>query len=290
MTGFARAVGSDGVFDWIWEAKSVNSRGLDTRFRPPPGHEELDPIVREAVAKRFKRGAVSVSLNVSRLVPAQVLRINRDLLNDVVALHKDLAGQVDSSLPRLEGLLAIKGVVETVEEPEDEAAHRERIKAMCETLDDALQNLAAMRAVEGERLKAMLAGQLEDLSQLSQDAAATAALRPEAIKARLKEQVAALLESDPPLSEDRLLQEAALIAAKADVREELDRLQAHLSAASDLLEEETAIGRKLDFLCQELNREANTLCAKSSDVDLTRIGLAIKAAVEQFREQVQNIE
>ncbi len=290
MTGFARAEGVNDTYGWAWEIKSVNSKGLDVRFRLPPGHDALDQTIRKAVAQRFKRGAVSVALSLDRVAAAPAFRINENLLNEVVALHQNLSGKVDPTPPRLEGLLAVRGIVETVEEEEAEAARTARIEAMTATLGEALGALADMRAAEGKRLLDYLASHLGEIERLAGEAEATAAMQPEARKARLKEQVAALLEAEPALSEERLVQEAALLAVKADVREELDRLEAHVAAARDLLAGDGAVGRKLDFLCQELNREANTLCAKSSDLELTRIGLALKAAIEQLREQVQNVE
>lgn len=290
MTGFARAEGAEGAYEWAWEVKSVNSRGLDTRFRLPPGHDALDPVIRESVARRFKRGAVSVSLALTRAEAATALRINRDLLNEITALHKDLGGLVDPTPPRLEGLLAVRGVIETIEDEEADDARTHRIEAMAESFEVALAALADMRVAEGGRLAIVLAGHLDEIARLAGEAGASAELQPEARKARLREQVAALLDAEPALPEDRLAQEAAIIAAKSDVREELDRLDAHVAATRELVSGAGAIGRKLDFLCQELNREANTLCSKSSDVELTGIGLALKAAIEQLREQVQNIE
>jgi uncharacterized protein (TIGR00255 family) len=273
MTGFARAEGVNDTYGWAWEIKSVNSKGLDVRFRLPPGHDALDQTIRKAVARRFKRGAVSVALSLDRVAAAPAFRINEDLLNEVVALHQNLSGKVDPTPPRLEGLLAVRGIVETVEEEEAEAARTARIEAMTATLGEALGALADMRAAEGKRLLDYLASHLGEIERLAGEAEATAAMQPEA-----------------RMPEERLVQEAALLAAKADVREELDRLEAHVAAARDLLAGDGAVGRKLDFLCQELNREANTLCAKSSDLELTRIGLALKAAIEQLREQVQNVE
>ncbi len=290
MTGFARAEGAEGAYEWAWEVKSVNSRGLDTRFRLPPGHDALDAVIRESVGRRFKRGAVSVSLALTRAEAATALRINRDLLDEITALHKDLAGLVDATPPRLEGLLAVRGVIETIEDEEADEARSRRIEAMTGSLEEALAALADMRAAEGARLADVLTGHLDEIARLAGEADASAALQPEARKARLREQVAALLEAEPALPEDRLAQEAAIIAAKSDVREELDRLEAHIAATRELISGDGAVGRKLDFLCQELNREANTLCSKSSDVELTRIGLGLKAAIEQLREQVQNIE
>lgn len=290
MTGFARASGGDDAAAWAWEVRSVNARGLDIRTKLPPGSEGFEVAVRQAVGQRFKRGAVSASLTTTRTAAPARLRINRELLDEVIRLHKDLSGVVDPAPPALAGLLAVRGVVESVEEEETEAARAAREAAMRAALDEALAGLAAMRASEGGRLAAVLADQLDNIARLAAMAQALAVLQPQAVFDRLRAQLKELLEAEPPLSEERLHQEAALLVAKGDVREELDRLVAHVAAARELLGRDEPVGRSLDFLCQELNREANTLCSKSPDVELTRIGLALKAAIEQLREQVQNIE
>ncbi len=290
MTGFARSDGRDGACDWIWEVKSVNSRGLDLRCRLPAGLDRLETKAREAMTRRFRRGAVSASLSLSRSDGLRRLGINRDLLAELIALQKNFAGEVDSAAPRLDTLLAVRGVVEPVEEEESEEDVDRRDKALLSTLDDALEGLAEMRAVEGERLEPVLLGHLDRIGEGVAAAGSCAAAGPELLRARIREQVSALLEAEPALPEERLAQEAALIAAKADVREEIDRLSAHVAAVRELVGAGGAVGRRLDFLCQELNREANTLCSKAADVELTRVGLDLKAAIEQLREQVQNIE
>jgi uncharacterized protein (TIGR00255 family) len=218
------------------------------------------------------------------------LRLNPAIVEQLEDIVETLSARVKVETPRLDGLLALKGVVEAVEEEESPAAREAREAAMLQDLETAIAALERARRDEGARLAVVLAGHLDGLEGLSQRAGATAALQPEAIRARLTAQVAALLDAAPQLAAERLAQEAALLATRADVREELDRLRAHVSAARDLLAEGDAVGRRLDFLCQELNREANTICSKSADIELTRIGLEIKAAVEQLREQVQNIE
>jgi uncharacterized protein (TIGR00255 family) len=290
MTGFARTSGADDGTSWAWEVRSVNARGLDIRTKLPPGFEGLDVAVRQAVGQRFKRGAVSASLTTTRAAAPARLRINRELLDEVVRLQKDLGRIVDQSPPALAGLLAVRGVVESVDEEETEEAKSAREAAMRAALDQALAGLAAMRAAEGARLASVLADQLDTVARLAAMAQALAALQPQAVFERLRALLKELLTAEPPLSEERLHQEAALLVAKGDVREELDRLVAHVAAARELLGRDEPVGRSLDFLCQELNREANTLCSKSSDVELTRIGLALKASIEQLREQVQNIE
>jgi uncharacterized protein (TIGR00255 family) len=293
MTGFARREGGDARVTWSWEIKSVNGRSLDVRCRVPSGHERLEAAARAALPKACARGNVSIALSVGRGDVTPGLRVNRDLLDQVIAL----AGELETSLgsgrvapPRLDGLLAIRGVLETAneDEPAEETAAREA--AMQGDLEAALDDLVAARRGEGTHLKAAVEAHLTTVETLTAAAAACAATQPDALRERLKTQVEALLDSVPALSEDRLAQEAALLIARGDVREELDRLGAHVAAARALLAEGGTVGRRLDFLCQEFNREANTLCSKSSDVGLTRIGLDLKSAIEQLREQVQNIE
>lgn len=290
MTGFARTEGAHDPFSWVWELKSVNSRGLDLRCRLPAGNDQLEPALKDLLAKRFKRGNITASLALVRQDGQAALKVNRDVLDQLIALQKELAGNVAAEPPRLEGLLAVRGVVEPAEEDETEEERKARVAALLAGLGAASEALAGARAAEGKRLTPALAGHLDEIAALVADAGTITATQPAALKARLKEQVAALLEADAGLPEERLAQEAAVLAAKADVREELDRLAAHVDSARELLAGDGAVGRRLDFLCQEFNREANTLCAKSADMELTRIGLALKAAVDQLREQVQNIE
>ena len=293
MTGYARAEGRDTQVNWVWEAKTVNGRGLEIRCRLPFGHDSLEVAAREAVGRKLKRGNLQLSLNVSRVTETPALRVNHELLDQILTLVDGIGASHQNIAPaRWDGILSIKGVLEQAEaEQEDaEAVRAARETAMKVTLEQALEQLAAMRLSEGARIERVLLDQLDEIAVLAERAGATASLRPEAVRERLRHQVAAVLDSVPGLPEDRIAQEVALIAVKADVREELDRLRAHVAAARDLIAEGGAVGRKLDFLSQEFNREANTLCSKSSDVELTRIGLDLKAVIDQFREQVQNIE
>jgi len=296
MTGFARAEGADAAdlhpgLHWAWEVKSVNGRNLEVRCRLPPGFEVLEAAARAALAERFKRGNVGLNLTLARGSEPPRARINRELLDQLMGLAAEYAAKGKAEPPRLDGLLAVRGVVEVVEEAEPSEEQRAvRLTRMNETLAHALEALAAMRHEEGGRLATLVGQHLDAIEALRQRAAATAAAQPAALKARLKAQVDALLEASPALPEERLAHEAALLVTKADVREELDRLAAHVAAARKLLAEGGAVGRKFDFLCQEFNREANTLCSKSVDVELTTIGLDLKAAIDQLREQVQNIE
>jgi len=294
MTGFARAEGHADGHGWVWEVKSVNGRGLDLRCRVPPGLDRLEAVARAAAQARFKRGTLALTLTVSRPPGEGRFVVNRQALEQIMALRAELGADVDPAKPRLEELLAVNGVVSFEAAAEDEAAAERRLDAMVETLETVLDGLADMRGAEGARLHAVLVAQLDTLARLADQAAASAASQPAALKERLQRQVAELLEAEVGLSEERLVQETAILAAKADVREEIDRLVAHIAAARDLIAEgraeRGAVGRRLDFLCQELNREANTIAAKAADLELTRTSLALKAAIEQFREQVQNIE
>ncbi len=292
MTGFARTEGSQDDQAWTWEVRSVNAKGLDVRFRPAPGFESLDPIVRKAVAARFKRGSLSVNLSLRREAGETAYRINDLHLARVLERLATLAAAVPDAIPpSLDGILGLRGVIEPVEttlagEP------LARINAsLAADLEAALDQLARMRGEEGLRLATVLEDQIAEIEDLTARAAALSAMQPEAIRARLNEQVGALIADNPALPEERLAQEAALLMTKADMREELDRLVAHVAAARDLIAGgDGAVGRRFDFLCQEFNREANTLCSKSPDTALTNLGLELKTVIDQLREQVQNIE
>ena len=288
MTGFARAEGeADGV-SWVWEVRSVNGRSLDLRLRLAPGFDALEPQLRAALARRIRRGNVTANLSVTRTAPPAI-RINRDMLARIVALLNELSGEVKADPPRLDGLIGVRGVIETVED-EPEPVLEARRNAVLDSWAQALDRLAATRTEEGARLAEVLKAQLAELAELAAAASATAAAQPPAIRARLEALLAELAGIAPTIPEERVAQEVAMLVSRADVREELDRLRAHIAQAGELLGRSEAVGRQLDFLCQELNREANTLCSKSNDIELTRIGLQLKLAVEQFREQVQNLE
>jgi uncharacterized protein (TIGR00255 family) len=290
MTGFARAEGHAETQSWVWEVKSVNAKALDIRFRLPPGLDALELPLRASINQSLKRGSVTAALSFVRNGSAGGVRLNREALAAVIAIAREINAEITTAPPSLDGLLALKGVLESGEEAEDEATRERRQAALIASWQEALAQLAAMRLAEGGRLAAVLEARLDEITALVVDAAASAAAQPEGLRARFKEQLDALLAAVPALPEERLAHEAALLVAKADVREELDRLEAHIAAARALLAEGAAVGRRFDFLCQEFNREANTLCSKSADLALTRIGLALKAAIEQLREQVQNIE
>ena len=290
MTGFARAEGRHGVWAWAWELKSVNGKGLDLRCRLPPGLDALEGPARERIQRKFRRGSVTANLQMQRGGGADRLIVNEAALAQVLALHKRLAGQVDAAPLRLEALLAVRGVAEAVEAPESEEARAERETAILASLDGAIARMAEARAGEGRRLTEVLQGQIAEIRRLTAAARASAAAQAERLKARFAEQLALILAQRPPVAEERLAQEIAILATRGDVREELDRLAAHCEGAAEALAEGGGLGRKLEFLAQEFNREANTLCSKSTDTELTRIGLDLKAAIDQFREQAANIE
>jgi uncharacterized protein (TIGR00255 family) len=290
MTGFARAEGRHDDVAFAWELKSVNGKGLELRFRLPSGYDALEAPLRAALAQRFKRGNISASLSLTRSVGTSPFRVNRQALAEIVAAMEEIGTTVVAAPPRLDGLLALRGVLESTEADEEAGLREARNATVLNVWEEALASLAQMRQAEGDRLGQILHDHLDEIARLISAAEESAAVQPAAIKARLKSLVDTLLDASPALPEERLAQEAALLVARADVREELDRLEAHIAAARTLLGEATNVGRRLDFLCQELNREANTLCSKSADLELTRIGLALKATIEQFREQVQNIE
>jgi uncharacterized protein (TIGR00255 family) len=290
MTGFARREGGDGTLTWLWELKSVNGRGLDLRCRIPAGYEGLEPAARAMAPRHCARGNLQIILTVSRGEGAQRYQVNRALLDQLVGLTRELEGEIEAAPPRLDGLLAVRGVVEAAEEEESREQREARTAAIEKDLVLAFEALAAARRAEGEQLLAIITGRLDEIERLTGAAGETAALQPEALRERLRSQVAELLEASPALPEERLAQEAALLITKADVREELDRLAAHIETARADLAKGGPVGRRLDFLCQEFNREANTLCSKAWDVELNRIGLDLKTAVDQLREQVQNVE
>jgi uncharacterized protein (TIGR00255 family) len=285
MTGFARVEVVSGERHWIWELRSVNGRGLDIRCRLPSGYDSLDAPARAALAEGCRRGNVSVSLTETHASRPR-FAINREVLQQLLTLLGEIRG-VEAAPPRLDGLLSLPGVLERADEAAEPDAHRE---LLLQKLGEAVAGLRSMRAAEGAKLESLVLTQLREIEALVEGARALAATQPEAIAARLRQQLEAMLTQFPLPAPERLAQEAALLAAKSDIREELDRLSAHVAASCSLIQGGGAVGRKLDFLCQELNREANTLCSKSADLALTRLGLDLKAAIEQLREQIQNIE
>jgi uncharacterized protein (TIGR00255 family) len=290
MTGFARSHGVCGSYTWAWEIKSVNGKGLDLRLRMPAGWDAIEVPVRSRAAETLARGSIQANLTVERTGATPVVRVNAAVLEAVMATVRQLAPQIGASPPSIDGLLALKGVIEVSESEEREDERRTAEAAVTAGFTEVIGALAETRRQEGAALSRVLAARLSEIGTLAERADKSPGRRPEAIRARLAEQIATLLAQSERFDPDRLHQEAILIATKADVREELDRLAAHVAQAQSLIGQGGPIGRRLDFLAQELNREANTLCAKANDVELTNIGLELKAAVEQFREQVQNVE
>jgi uncharacterized protein (TIGR00255 family) len=266
--------------------RSVNGRGLDLRLRLPPGCDALEPALREAAGKALKRGNVTANLSVRR-EGEQRLVADPAALEQALALALDLHRRIPGSpVPRAETLLGLPGVLRPA--MADELALD--TEAVTAGFSQALAALAAARRAEGTRLAATLLHLLDEIEALHHQAAEQAADQPAVQRARVMENLAALLREAPSLPEERIAQEVALLATRSDVREELDRLAGHIEAARALLREAENIGRRFDFLIQEFNREANTLCSKSASMAMTATGLKLKATIEQLREQVQNIE
>jgi len=288
MTGFGRAEGALGAWSWAVEARSVNGRNLEVRFRGPPGFEGLERAAREGAQSRFQRGQLTVGLQAKRSEGAGAVRLNLEQLERYLAAGAPYVASGQATPPSLDGLLALRGVIEaadTIEDPEALAAIE---TAMAVSIAAALDGLAAGRAEEGRALEGVLDALVSRIGELTGKASALAAGQPVLIKARFEKRLTEL--AGEAATEERILQEAAAMAIKADVQEELDRLRGHLDAARALLDGEGGVGRKLDFLTQEFMREANTLCSKSASGALTSVGLDLKATIEQFREQVQNVE
>ncbi|MBN9603113.1 MAG: YicC family protein [Afipia felis] len=290
MTGFSRSHGTSGLYTFEWELKSVNAKGLDLRVRLPQGWDDLENIVRKRAGEALSRGTVYANLSVKRAGSASVARINEDILASVLEVARELALKAGAMPPTVDGLLAVKGVIDIVEPESDESEIAAAKAAAGAAFETALQGLVEMRAREGVSLGEILSQRVNDIELLAAKAEAAPGRKPEAIKARLAEQIATLLDASDRFDSDRLSQEALLIATKADIREELDRIGSHVAQARELLSKGGPVGRRLDFLSQEFNREVNTTCSKSNDIELTNIGLEMKNIVEQFREQVQNLE
>ena len=289
MTGFARVEGALGAWSWAVEARSVNGRNLEARFRGPNGFDALERVVRDGAQARFARGQIQIALQARRAESGGGVRINSELLDQFVRLAEDYGERPGVDRPRLDGLMAIRGVIEVAEETDTPEVRAAVEAAMGQSILAVLDGLAPSRLAEGTALAPVLAAQVDRIAELVQQAEAEAAAQPAAIRERFERRMAELIADPRPL-EDRILAEAAVMAGKADIREELDRLAAHIDAARALLTGDGAAGRRLDFLIQEFMRETNTLCSKSATVALTALGLELKATIEQFREQIQNVE
>lgn len=288
MTGFGRSEGALGAWSWAAEARSVNGRNLEVRFRGPPGFEGLERSAREGAQARFQRGQLTVGLQARRSEGAGAVRLNLEQLERYLSAGAPYVASGLAGPPNLDGLLALRGVIEAADAVEDPEALAELEAAMAASIGLALDGLAAARGGEGKSLAVVLDGLVGQIGELTAKASSLAAGQPMIIKARFEKRLTEL--AGEAASEERILQEAAAMAVKADVQEELDRLRGHVDAARDLLGADGAVGRRLDFLTQEFMREANTLCSKSASGALTAVGLDLKATIEQFREQVQNVE
>ncbi|MEQ1716598.1 MAG: YicC/YloC family endoribonuclease [Hyphomicrobium sp.] len=291
MTGFARGDGAAEGLAWTFEVRSVNGRGLDVRLRLPPGYDAIEAPLRDTLAKRLVRGNVSVTLNVEKRNGAGAVRLNEGVLADILKAADRVSEISGGARPDTAALLAMKGVLESgesgLEDPE-QRAQRERL--LLSSFEETAGKLVSARRAEGARIEAILLEQVAEIEKLAGDVRSSPSRSADAIKGRLKDMISRLLETGSNFDADRLHQEAVLAATRADVEEELARLNAHVAAAREIMSEPGAVGRKLDFLAQEFNREANTLCSKANAVDVTRLGLALKSVIDQLREQVQNVE
>ncbi len=289
MTSFARSSGETNGYLWSWEIKSVNNKGLDIRGRFSNMIPEIEPLAKKALSKAIARGSVQCFLDIQKANSNESVEIDRAVLDQYLSLAAELENKVGVEKPSLDGLLALKGVIKLSDDSLSDEQKALLQKDIMDGLDVAIDQFIKGRVAEGESMELVMRKQIDDLERLTNAARAMESSLPQNIQKRLKERLQDLLE-DQSIDADRLEQEVAFLASKADIREELDRLDSHIKSARDLMSEKAPVGRRLDFLTQEFNRETNTLCSKSSETDLTKIGLEMKALIEQFREQVQNIE
>ncbi|WP_417448837.1 YicC/YloC family endoribonuclease [Kordiimonas sp.] len=290
MTGFARGAGEGAGFRWNWEIKSVNNKGLEVRCKLPAFLDGFDLRIKKAVSGKLDRGSVFVNLSVSREGDEAVFEINEERLKALINVAAKYGGHGGIAQASIDGLLAIKGVADLTVREMNDSERCELEGLLQESLSSLLADLIHARDSEGARMSDVLKAQLEGIEKLSIAARDVAGDRVPAMEARFSAQMARLANMDKPISDERLAQEVAVLAVKADIQEELDRLDSHVLEAHKLLASDKSVGRRLDFLCQEFNREANTLCSKSGDSSLTKVGLDLKALIDQFREQVQNVE
>lgn len=289
MTGFADMQGECCGQHWRWEVKSVNGRGLDLRWRLPPGFEKLEAEGRVLAGNIFKRGNLQISLTLEKDATAPALHIDKNALETVIAIAKEAERASGLPAARIDGLLALKGVLVSSDSDLSEDEHGTLSGELLEGLTKLFASLNEARATEGAKLTRLMSDHVDKIDTLTKQATDLAASQPATIRERLAAQIAELV-APGTVNEERLAQEVAMMAVRADVREELDRLRAHIAEARRLIKAGAAVGRKLDFLAQEFNRETNTLCSKSADVELTRVGLDLKAVIDQFREQAANVE
>jgi uncharacterized protein (TIGR00255 family) len=290
MTGFAQNSGEKDGLHWQWEIKSVNGKALDIRFRLPSGFEGLETAARASLSQHIKRGNLQVVLTTSGTIAADTVVVNEAVLEQVLGIAERLRDRIGGMPLNAEALMGLRGVLDVVQPLQSEAEMESRVNGVRQSLEVAAKALDKTRREEGARLANVLSFQLDKIESLTTAARDCPARSVEAIRARLKEQVARLLETGATFDPDRLHQEAIMISTRADIQEELDRLFGHVEAARALMASPEPAGRKFDFLAQEFNREANTLCSKALDKTLTNIGLELKTVIDQMREQVQNIE
>ncbi|MGH6762771.1 MAG: YicC/YloC family endoribonuclease [Phyllobacterium sp.] len=290
MTGFARYSTQHANSNIVWEIKSVNGKGLDCRFRLPSGFESIELPARKLLAERFKRGNFQASLTVEQAVRQSSLVVNEALLNDLVRIAARLREEHGLAPSTAEGFLSLRGVLEAPQEAQDAEEQTVLEADVLMAFEEALRAVQEHRSDEGRSLGHLLSGYIDTMEALVLQARNDPQRSPEAVRSRLAAQISLLMDASGNLDETRLHAEAALLATRADIQEELDRLDFHVASARALLKDGGAVGRKLDFLSQEFNREANTLCSKSNAPSVTTVGLELKAAVDQFREQVQNLE
>ena len=292
MTGFARTEGSldlDGAqWRWTWEIRSLNNRGLDLKCRLPGWLDNLEAEVRKRLMKKVTRGSVIIGLQLRSDQGEGQVSVNQAALAQVMKAVEQISAETECAPPTPDGILALRGVL-NIEEDQSAPEIRKAVSAaLLESFEDLTVDLVKARAAEGQKLSALVTDQIDEIERLTREAAGSAETLPDTIKTRLEDQLKDLLSET--IEPARLAQEAALLAVKADVREELDRLEAHITAARQLLAAPSVIGRKFDFLVQEFNREANTLCSKAQTIELKQIGLDLKTVIDQMREQIQNIE
>jgi len=290
MTGFARSDGTFGNVRWHWEIRSVNGKSMDVRCRLPHGYEQLEADLRKLFAKYIMRGNCQASLSLKEEQGSSELVINEGALFTVVEVSQKLVKEGKATIPSADGLLALKGVLDLSANAEDDESISARNAGILSSLELALQDLVTMRSHEGEQLSRVLSEQLNDIEKLMSAIRQQVKGTGDLMRERIARQVSQIIEASQSLDEDRLYQEAVILAAKADITEELDRLDAHIIAAKAYLTAGGPVGRKLEFLIQEFNRETNTLCSKSPTREITALGLDMKAAIDQIREQVMNIE
>ncbi len=290
MTGFARSDGFHGRYRWAWELRSVNGKGLDLRLRLPAGMEAIEPELRDIASKSLSRGNIQAGLSLSTSETKLEAVVNREALDAVLALKRDLAGAVSEAPLNFDSLLSVRGLVEFREPEESPDVQEARNRSIVEGFGVAISALKAMRQREGASLFEILSGQIDRIEALTSLIEADPSRQPEQIRARLAAQIALIADGCTALDRDRLHTEAVLLATKADLREEVDRLTGHVAAARELLGSGQPVGRKLDFLAQEFNRESNTICSKSNASAVTAAGIELKVVIDQFREQVQNLE